>query len=331
MDRKLALQRPRQTVSAVIIGGPNIEETILWSLRSYAGLMDQVVIGDTGMIPEVRQMLIDYGVKVIPADNPTIHGFETPRNQALAHAEMDWIFWIDTDEKLLDGQKIGKYLRHNIWNGYGVKQHHFAVDTQFSPDMPVRLFRRESVHGRARWFGMIHEHPEIELNKGPGPVIVLGDVNIAHVGYLIESGRQARFWRNKPMLDADILKYPDRLLQKHFICRDNMLLAGYILSMNGGRVDSTIRDLCEQTISIYRAHFLGRPQAVNVDSIIHYSEALQILGQGVDVRFDIAAGKDSQIAPLSGQVVRYANTDDLIADVTAKAKESIGPFMADHW
>lgn len=331
MERKLTFQRPMQTVSGVIMAGPNSEETLLWSLKSYAHRMDELIIADCGMSAAALTMADEFGALIVKADSPIESGFETPRNQALEHAIMDWVMWIDTDEKVLEIQNITRYLRDNMWNGYGIKQHHFAVDTHFSPDMPVRLFRRESSHGKCRWFGMIHEHPELDLNEGPGPIVVVRDIHIGHVGYLIESGRRQRFWRNKPLLDMDREKYPTRMLQKHFICRDNMLLAGYLLEQTKGQMVPQVEQLCDETIDLFREHFMGKPAMINVDTLQYYSTALKIMGIGVDVCFDITAGKGGQVAPLNGGVKRFANEDDLFIELKSRASEAIRPYMNENW
>ena len=194
--------------------------------------------------------------------------------------------------------------------------------------MPVRLFRNAPIDGiPMQFYGMIHEHPERGLNKGPGPIIVLADAHIAHVGYLTESVRQKRFWRNYPLLQRDIEKYPERLLQKHFICRDNMLLAGYRLAQGAGQNDAEIVRLCNETVDLYRKYFLGKPGYVNVDSIQYYSQALQLLGIGVDVTFDIAAGRDGHGAKMNGSSLRFANQEDLMAEINWRAEQAVKPFL----
>lgn len=328
MERKLFLQRPRQTVTASIMAGPNCEETLLWCLRSIRSVVDKIVIADTGMSKIAKAMALDMGAKLIDAPSPLEAGFETPRNMTLEHINTDWVFWIDTDEKLLDPISLTKYLRSNCFNGYGIRQHHFAVDTRFDPDMPVRLFRRAPYQGKSmRWFGMIHEHPELTLNEGPGPIVVVNDVHIAHMGYLVESGRKQRFFRNYPLLQKDIATYPERLLQKHFIMRDNMLLVGYEMSRNGQhRTENTDR-LCRETIAIYRERFLGKGAYQNVDSVTYYSQALQILGEGVDVSFDIAAGRDGIGDRMNGHTLRFASKDDLLKELQWRAETAVEPYL----
>ncbi|NIM05539.1 MAG: hypothetical protein GTN65_07960, partial [Armatimonadetes bacterium] len=105
----------------------------------------------------------------------------------------DWILWIDADEYLVGGENLGKYLRENMYNGYVIRQHHHALDAEFKPDVPVRLFR----NGRGvKFFGVIHEHPEEGLNQGIQPAVVLSDVHIMHDGYVTEKVRRERFLRN---------------------------------------------------------------------------------------------------------------------------------------
>ena len=336
-DRKLALQRPRQTVSAAIMAGPGCEETLHWCLRSMVHLVDELVIADCGMSPEAHRILQGYvwqgldgvekknyflGIKVIPGGDPKTEGFETPRNRALAQCTQDWICWIDTDEKLLQPDKAHKYLRPNCFDGYSIHQHHFSVDANFGADLPVRLFRNRR---GMRFIGMIHEHPEKEVNAGPGRVVVLPDVHIPHVGYLIESGRREKFARNLPMLEKDIAKYPDRILQKHFIMRDKMLICTYLLQQNGMRRTPQVEALCREVIEIYRKYFLGKGHFTNVDPIEYYSQANAILGQGFDSVVGITADKTD--AKPNGQLkARFANQEDFLAEVTRRAADVARPF-----
>lgn len=348
MVRKLALQRPRQTLSAAIIAGPNCEETLHWCLRSIEHQADEVIIVDCGLSDEAKRIISTYSwqdfdptrslaeqrgrrhflnIKVVPGVDPKVEGFETPRNIALEHCTQDWVLWIDTDEKLLQPERLTKYLRSNIFQGYSIKQHHFAVDHAFDADMPVRMLRN---NGRLRFFGMIHEHPETELNKGPGRTIVISDAHIAHVGYLIESGRQQRFRRNLPMLQADMAKYPERLLQKHFIMRDTILLCSYDLQRNGGVVTPEIKARAEEVVRLYRKYFMGKGHFTNSDPLIYYSQACTLLGIGFDATFQVSADKyDAQPgALLKG---RFATVDDFMAETARRAKDSVQHFENRYW
>ena len=97
--------------------------------------------------------------------------------------------------------------------------------------------------------------------------------------------------RNYPLLQKDIEKYPERLLQKHFIMRDHMLLCLYELQQNGGQVTEDIKRRAEETLALYRKYFSGKGHYANVDSLQYYSQAVKILGLGADVAFQLVADK----------------------------------------
>jgi len=343
VQRKLWLCKPRQSVTAGLIAGPGCEETIAWTLRSIYHVADEILIGDTGMGQSLRDVIdmLDHEnplwrwkerVQVFDAPNPREHGFDVARNAVLDRARMDWYLWIDTDEKLIGVQNVWKYLRENCYHGYGIRQHHFAVDTTFQPDMPVRLFRRRPLGGDVmRFFGSIHEHPELGMNKGPGQVVVLSDIHIAHAGYLNEDVRQRRFLRNWPLLKMDQERNPDRLLSKHMLMRDNIHLVRYALSQNGGRVDDEIRRTCRETVALFQEHFLGKPGFTNTDSVQYYSEALKVLGEGFEVAWQFEADLDKEPQVNGTSFYRFANVEDLMKAVTFHVKQKVEKFEQEYY
>ena len=327
--RKMRLQRPSETLSVNILGGPDCVKTLEWCLEPLYAIADEILIADCGISkdPVALDIASRYGCHIIPASNPIEHGFETPRNELLNESVMDWVLWIDTDERLINPERLKRYLRPNGYNGYSIRQHHKAVDAEFKPDMPVRLFRNKPYNGKSmRFFGMIHEHAELSLNEGPGPIIVLGDVSIFHVGYECESARKVRFIRNLPLMRRDREKYPERVLGKHFQCRDNILLAKQHLEANGGRVDDYVRGLCEDTIDLYKREFLGQPSYINIDTAEYYSDALRLLGRGVDVAFGVKGSPDGQ---LEGRVMRFESSDDLNKELSWRAKQEVELSLPD--
>lgn len=323
MNRKAWLQRPRQTVSAVMMAGPNSEDTLHWCMKSFQHIADELVLVDNGMEAESLRIAAQYNARIVPGIDPRVYGFEMPRNIGLDAARMDWVFWIDTDEKVINQINVHKYLRENMFNGYGVRQHHFACDTSFNPDMPVRFFRKKpTAEGKAmRFYGMIHEHPEIAINEGPGTVVVLADAHIAHVGYLVEATRQARFVRNYPLLLKDQEVYPGRILQKHFIMRDNIILCRYELESNGGRLTRDIEQRCREVIRLYREYFLGKKVYMGADSLQYYSDALSILGEGAEVAFQFDASKDTADPNAGVARYRFASRDDFVIEITKRVDD----------
>lgn len=334
MDRKLAWQAPRGSVSLnVMAGGDSAEETVLWSLKSMKHVFDEAIIVDCGMsslaVKEIDKLKAEgFNIVMLKHDSPTKVGFETPRNFGLQACSCEWVLWADTDERMLGGENLTKYLRKNVFNGYSVKQHHFAVDTSFNPDLPVRVFRRES---GCRWFGMIHEHPEISLNSGPGLTLVIPDVNLAHVGYLAESGRMVRFGRNYPLLLADMEKYPDRILQKLFIMRDNLIRVNYELRQNGSVVTEPMREIAREVIATYRKHFAGKQVITSSDPLEYYSDALRILGEGFEMAFSLGVGVEGVPKETQQARYRFANVAEAIEEVGRRVRNGAQPLLDENY
>jgi len=332
LDRKAWLQRPKQTVSvSMMVGGPAAEQQILWTLNSVKHIADEIILVDCGMTEMLKTMVAPFNPKIIAGVDPKTEGFETPRNIGIENCSMDWILWIDSDEKLTEPENITKYLRENMYHGYGIKQHHFAIDTSFTPDMPVRFFRNRPHNGESiRFIGMIHEHPELGLNKGPGPIIVLSDCAIAHTGYLTESVRRKRFERNFPMLQRDLEKYPDRLLQKHFIMRDNMLLCTYEMQENGGIVSDNVISRCREVIDIYKEHFLGKNELASIDSLQWYSQALEILGEGIEATYALGISKTG-LGDVAAKKYRFESVEALKLTLDANFNSESEGLNATYW
>lgn len=309
-QRKLTLQAPRETVSLVMICGPTAHITLEWALQSVVDLADEIIIGDTGMTDSGKRIAEQFGAKLVCAPNPLQAGFETARNVALSYARMDWILWIDSDERIVDPHNLHRYLRNNMFSGYSIKQHHFATDASFPADLPVRVFRN---NGKIRWYGMIHEHPETGLNKGPGRTALISDVHIAHLGYLTESVRRKRFERNLPLLEADVKKYPDRILQKLFLMRDNVLLATRVMERSGGQVTREAHGHCLETINIWRKYFRGKSTMSSADPLEYYSQACQILNLGFIAEIHMSI---NNAAVGTGNVKsRWANHEDYMIEM----------------
>lgn len=312
-ERKLFLQGPRETLSVCMIVNNN-EDVLHRSLRSIIKYADQLIVLDNGpsfdRTPEVAAEYTDdvragtspfycyaHGVIHRPEDiNPDLckpAGFETPRNESVEGAWGDWIMWLDSDEQLLEPRNMMRYLRPNCLVGYPMRQHHIAVDPvgAIKTDLPARMIRN---HRGIKCYGLVHEHFELGINKGIGlaalpiPEVHQGGFVIHHDGYLTEQIRRKRFSRNLKILECDRRKYPDRLLGIYlYEIRDNMHLAQYELERTNGMVNDTVRMHCQCVVDNYRKHFLGKSVFFDEDGINYYSKALEILGIGVEVAYDL--------------------------------------------
>lgn len=354
LDRKISIQAPRQTISACMIVGGDQEGLLHRTLKSIRYLVDEIIIVDCGMNQICKDIIasdqykdsiisisnngdgsikINHGkeskVKIIEGSNPIEKGFDVPRNESIKQASCDWILWIDTDEELLLPENAFKYLRHNYYNGYSIRQHHFSArpPQAFKCDMPIRLFRNRK---DIKFFGFVHEHPEIELNKGIGESTIISDIEIAHDGYLTEEGRRIRFNRNIGLMRKDREKYPERVLGKFLWMRDEIHLARYTFEMTRGQVTPDIVKWCEDVIKTYQAEFLGKNQMMSHDGLEYYSEALRMLNRGLEYSFSLDIKPQGVNLNGNSTTARFASIEDFRKYVKAKTESMVESFQGKY-
>jgi len=348
-ERKFFLQGPRESLAVCVIAH-NSEAEMHRCLRSVVKLADQIIVIDNGPSTDrTAEVAAEYTEDVRAGTSPfwcyfhtTVHppeaidpnvcemaGFETPRNESVEGVWADWILWVDCDEQLLDPGNLPKYLRANPYVGYAVQQHHISVDAAaaMKRDVPVRLYRNIP---EMRFYGVVHEHAELGINKGIGPnVVILPDINLHHDGYLVESIRRSRFKRNLRLLQCDRRRYPDRLLGWFlYEIRDCQHMARYELEQNGGVVNEKIQQLCQMTINAYREKFMKDNMMMSEDALQYYSNALSFLNQGVDIAVSLEVGKQGSPIPPQKASLKFRAAD--VAEAAEMIKSRMGALSQAH-
>jgi len=293
----------QQTVSACMIVR-NAQGTLYRCLDSVKEIADEIIVCDTGSSDRTMKIAREYTDKLTSI--PWNDDFAAARNRSIAEATGDWILWIDADEYLLGGEHLGKYLRDNMYQGYVIRQHHQAIDAQFKPDVPVRLFRN---HRNIKFFGCIHEHPETELNAGIAPSVILSDMHIMHDGYVTETIRRKRFLRNLPLLLKDRKRNPQRRLGLVFLERDYVHLARYELERTRGMMTEKASGYLERALEIHREHFASPEDPLHGYSLPLYQSALELLGEGFELGYflQISDGSGGRLPPSEIQRRRVAD------------------------
>jgi len=305
-ERKYKETIPRQTVSFCGIV-KNGEEDILRILNSVQPWIDEVIIGvDETTGDKTREIIEAYApqfraprlpITVFDIPSPTEIGFDAARNLTLERASKDWVLWADSDEQLICGERLPKLLRNNGWDGYGIPQHHFAVEPLgvLSTDFPVRLFR--NAPGIA-FKGVVHEHPtqETDVNAGVGFAWVAHELHFSHSGYPTEDVRRKRFERNISLMARDREDNPDRILGKFLWIRDLALMCRFELERNSGQVSPEMREnaliglqLWEDTLDEDGDH----PQTVRMlkDHLDFYDTLVNVIDEGFVFKFKLGSGK----------------------------------------
>lgn len=146
------------SITAVVIARD--EEAMIVNCLETLRWCDQVLVINNGSSDRTEQLAEQWGAKVVSF---TSHNFARLRDEALKYLKTDWIFYVDSDERVSPqlSQEIRVNLetetasvftldRKNICYGYEL-QH-----GGFGQDQVTRVFKKDALEG---WQGEIHESP----------------------------------------------------------------------------------------------------------------------------------------------------------------------------
>jgi len=180
-------------------------------LASVNGVVDEMVIVDTGSSDETIQIARRAGAKVL--EHPFADDFSEVRNVSLAAATGDWILVLDADEVLApgSGERIRRAVQDPRLGGFYLNFHNHLGEGRVHACGMMRLFRN---HPDVRFRYFIHEQvlPDLvkhcratSLRLGP-----LDDVIVDHDGYVptMYAARE-KDKRNERLFRRQVEAYPD--------------------------------------------------------------------------------------------------------------------------
>jgi 2-polyprenyl-3-methyl-5-hydroxy-6-metoxy-1,4-benzoquinol methylase/glycosyltransferase involved in cell wall biosynthesis len=296
LERKIAETMPDATLSVCMIV-KDAEADIARCLKPLTAIAQQFVIRvDSATSDSTRAILAEYAERFPLIDWQMFEGgpvadigFAAARNETLARAECDWIMWIDSDEVLFGGDNLLRMLRNNQYNGYAIKQHHLSAEPLgvIKTDLPCRVFRN---HAGIKFFGVVHEHPEQEMNKGLGHVCLAEGVQIIHHGYTTEGVRRGRFSRNIGLLERDRAENPDRVLGKFLWLRDLAQMCQY--DEESGRADPRVFEArTREGIDLWAGLLNDGHTRLAVDALPYYSQLCRYMPSSFEFGFQVDASK----------------------------------------
>ncbi len=195
----------RKLISAALIVKDE-EKHLAACLESIAGLVDEVVVVDTGSRDRSREVALAHGARVV--DYKWHDDFAAARNYAIDQAEGDWILYIDADERarVPDRQGLEGELADPRLCACTVR---FYPRSGFTAYREHRLFRRDP---RIRFRSAIHETIMPDLNRlvaaGQGRVGA-SKLTIDHFGYDGDQAHKAE--RNLRLLRKQLRVDPGRI------------------------------------------------------------------------------------------------------------------------
>ncbi len=169
------------------------ERVLKRCLDSIAGLVDEVIIVDTGSVDKTKDIAKEYTDQIY--DFEWIDDFSAARNFAFSHATMEYVLTMDADEVLeKDAQKSFKSLKECLLPEIEVVRMRCItriekdVDHIFDEEWRLKLFKRQR---EFVWEGTIHEMVRLE------PVIYDSDVVITHLPLEAHEDRNLENFRNQ--------------------------------------------------------------------------------------------------------------------------------------
>ena len=171
----------------------NEEKILRRCLDSIKGLMDEIIIVDTGSTDNTRKIAEQYTEKVY--DFEWIHDFSAARNFAFSKASCDYIYSADADE-VVDKENYERFRQLKetllpeieIVQMYYGNQLSFGTIYNFDRELRPKLFKRLRTFV---WEESIHEAVRI------CPVIYDSEITITHLPENSHAGRDLEAFRRQ--------------------------------------------------------------------------------------------------------------------------------------
>ena len=201
----------------------NEEKYLEDCLKSVDGVVDEIVIVDTGSTDGTKSIAEKYGAIIY--DFKWINDFSAARNYALEKSKGNWILYLDADERLSPESAVEL---KELTSQQKPEAYYCRVvsidDVKKRPSVMsyVRLFPK---FGSTMFEGAVHEQIEYSLERN-GCTIKDSSIDIIHVGYNIgEDEIRRKAERNLSILKDEFARngssyYALQLAQTYGILRD---------------------------------------------------------------------------------------------------------------
>ncbi len=263
------------------------EQNLARCLESVRGVVDEIIVVDTGSLDATREIARSFGADVHEMVWP--NDFSVARNVSIERATGDVVLVLAADEEVDAGSREAMRTAVDTTTAQGLRVRVRNLMppgevSAFQDDFQTRLFTRRP---GVLYEGAIHEQivPSIERTGG---TIESADVTIVHHGYRSDAvqGGQSRARRNLAMLKAEVERTPENAL----------------LHFHLGSTQQALGDRSSAKNSLERAAELDRgtlPKVTRVDLSVRLAQLS--LAEGNDER--AAAHARDCLAHDSGNVI----------------------------
>ena len=198
----------------------NEREHLARCLASVRGLVDDIVVVDTGSTDGTQDVAREHGARLIPATWE--NDFSRARNLSLAEARGRWILVLDADEFLPEPEPAALralLLAHTPPAGdphraFGLIQKNTSDGGRSG--MLVNIIRLFPNRPDVRYAWPVHEQVATSLARAGIPIEDTG-IAFLHTGYSDPSRNRAKQQRNRDILAAQIASGRDVVPLTHFL------------------------------------------------------------------------------------------------------------------
>lgn len=208
-----------ESIAACIVA-KNEEDNIIRCLKSLRNSVSFIKVLVDSSQDRTFELASLYADEVMTVSYAALD-FAELRSAMIKSIDQDWVLWMDADEVLVNGEDLHKYTESESCEAYRLKQINVTLEpSQWGQETPIRLFRNQR---GVSFIGKIHEQVEFANYLEVGPLPLIDDVVIAHLGYMTEDlVRKKLTNRNKVLLEEESKSGSIRPLLPVYKMRDFM-------------------------------------------------------------------------------------------------------------
>jgi glycosyltransferase involved in cell wall biosynthesis len=204
----------------------NEEEMLPECLESVDGLVDEIILVDTGSTDRTLEIAKEFGAKIFHF--PWINDFAAARNESIKHATGDYLLILDADERLyeFDRTAFDEAMKCNDFNMGLIALHQALSRTALLDDVicgdarrgsPILLPRFLKHTENFRYEGVVHEQPVFDE---PFDFRIV-EANIVHHGADDDWREQrAKKERNLELLLGSVDSYGDMAIYWSYLASE---------------------------------------------------------------------------------------------------------------
>ena len=193
------------------------EKLLSQCLDSIKGIIDEIILVDTGSVDRTMDIACEYEAKVF--EHPWQRDFAYHRNQAFDYATGDWMLVIDPDEELAPIKATKEKLKErftglpkNVYALVFTLKNKSQAGNITSTSQSLRFFRNSV---GVKYEGYVHNYAVLPSGGHAAP----SDFVMYHYGYdLDEETMRRKFDRSSTLLYKRLRENPDDYEACYFLC-----------------------------------------------------------------------------------------------------------------